>query len=247
MPHVSPDPLDDDVLEAMREMGVFLDITPSDAKELFQLAHRHAVKRLRASISVENLMTRTVITLTPDQSATEAAAILAGANISGAPVVRGSAPGSGEARGSAPGSGTTRGSAPGSGTTRGSAPGSGTTRGSAPGLQDEGGDEVLGVLSVKDFLVRLGLPRNAQAMALVSKMLSGQSCALTELDTLTVGDMMTAPARSVAPEAPAAEAARLMAAHAINRLPVLADGHLVGIVSRTDLANAFGNLLEDGQ
>ncbi len=197
MQHISPDPLDDDVLEAMREMGVFLDITPSDAKELFQLAHRHAVKRICASISVESLMTRTVITLTPEHSAAEAAAILAEANISGAPVIK------------------------------------------------NGGDAVLGVLSVKDFLVRLGLPRNAQAMALVARMLAGHSCALTELDTLTVGDMMTSPALNITPEAPAAEAARVMTAHAVNRLPVVDGGHLVGILSRTDLANAFGSLLEE--
>ena len=195
MPHLSPDPQDDDFLEAMREMGAFLDITPGEATELSQMAHRHAVKRIFASITVENLMTRQVVTLTPEQSAAEAAGILAGANISGAPVVS--------------------------------------------------GDSVVGVLSVKDFLIRLGLPRNAQAMALVARMLSGHSCALSELENLSVGDMMTAPARCVAPEAPAAEAARIMAGHGINRLPVVAAGHLVGILSRTDLANAFGAMLEE--
>jgi CBS domain-containing protein len=50
---------------------------------------------------------------------------------------------------------------------------------------------------------------------------------------------MTAPALAVRPREQASTAARLMLEHRINRLPVLADGRLVGIVTRADLVRAF--------
>lgn len=55
----------------------------------------------------------------------------------------------------------------------------------------------------------------------------------------TAGEAMTSPALTVAPSASVNEAARLMTARGINRLPVLRDGRLVGIVSRADLVRAF--------
>jgi CBS domain-containing protein len=54
-------------------------------------------------------------------------------------------------------------------------------------------------------------------------------------------DLMTTPAITISPDESVAEAARVMAARHIGRLPVVsAAGRLVGIVSRSDLVSMFG-------
>lgn len=56
----------------------------------------------------------------------------------------------------------------------------------------------------------------------------------------TAAELMTSPAISVSPEAPAVSAARLMDAHDVKRLAVVDhDGRLQGIVSRRDLVKLF--------
>jgi CBS domain-containing protein len=53
-------------------------------------------------------------------------------------------------------------------------------------------------------------------------------------------DMMTADAITVSPGAPVEEAARLIAQHKHNRLPVVEDGgRLVGVVTRLDVLDAI--------
>ena len=63
---------------------------------------------------------------------------------------------------------------------------------------------------------------------------------VSELDVLsrpgaTARDIMSRQVISVTAETDAAEVARLFASRRIRRVPVLADGRLVGIVSRADL------------
>lgn len=53
------------------------------------------------------------------------------------------------------------------------------------------------------------------------------------------GDTMTTPAITIASGRPVADAARLMLDMAVNRLPVVDSGRLVGIVTRADLVRAF--------
>jgi len=55
----------------------------------------------------------------------------------------------------------------------------------------------------------------------------------------TAAEAMTSPPVTIAPEASVNDAARVMTLRGINRLPVVADGRLVGIVSRADLVRAF--------
>ena len=55
----------------------------------------------------------------------------------------------------------------------------------------------------------------------------------------TAGDAMTSPAVVIGPHASVAAAARLMVERAVNRLPVLERGALVGIVTRADLVRMF--------
>jgi CBS domain-containing protein len=50
---------------------------------------------------------------------------------------------------------------------------------------------------------------------------------------------MTSPAITIGADAPVAEAARTMVDRGINRLPVVEDGALVGIVARADLVRLF--------
>lgn len=54
-----------------------------------------------------------------------------------------------------------------------------------------------------------------------------------------VGEVMTAKIIAVAPEAPLAEVVRLMEQHHVKRLPVIAEGRLVGILSRANLLSAL--------
>ncbi len=55
----------------------------------------------------------------------------------------------------------------------------------------------------------------------------------------TAGEAMTAPALTIEPWRPVTEAARAMLREQVNRLPVVSDGELVGIVARADLVRAF--------
>ncbi len=63
----------------------------------------------------------------------------------------------------------------------------------------------------------------------------------------TAGEAMTSPAITIDAGRRVAEAARLMTGHRVNRLPVLNDGLLVGIVTRADLVRAYTRSDEDLQ
>jgi CBS domain-containing protein len=54
-----------------------------------------------------------------------------------------------------------------------------------------------------------------------------------------VADMMTPDPVTVSPDAPVEEAARLLAEHRHNRLPVVQHGRLVGVVTRLDVLEAL--------
>lgn len=54
-----------------------------------------------------------------------------------------------------------------------------------------------------------------------------------------VGEVMSAPAIALGPDATVQEIVDAMARHAVKRLPVVEDGRLVGIVSRSDLLRAL--------
>ena len=50
---------------------------------------------------------------------------------------------------------------------------------------------------------------------------------------------MTAKPITVSPDAPLEEAAELIAKHKHNRLPVVEDGRLVGVITRLDVLDAL--------
>jgi len=56
---------------------------------------------------------------------------------------------------------------------------------------------------------------------------------------VTAGEAMTSPAVVIGPARAVATAARIMLDRGVNRLPVVEEGRLVGIVTRADLVRAF--------
>ncbi|HEY9368187.1 CBS domain-containing protein [Streptomyces sp.] len=100
----------------------------------------------------------------------------------------------------------------------------------------EGEGRVVGVVSEADLLLkeefhdhRLGLVEQMRRLDATAKAGSRRAEGL-----------MTSPAVTVGPEATLPQAARLMAAHRVKRLPVVdASGTIQGIVSRSDLLKVF--------
>jgi len=76
-----------DVIEAMKAVEGYIDITPGDFKEVYQAAYALAVKRLLNTLKAGNIMSKTVVLLEQETALVQAAALLAEKNISGAPVV----------------------------------------------------------------------------------------------------------------------------------------------------------------
>jgi predicted transcriptional regulator len=101
--------------------------------------------------------------------------------------------------------------------------------------------EVLGVVSEADFLLK-GQGELPVRHRPLSRFLGGQretKAQLAKLRATTAGEAMTAPPVVIGPDRPLNEAAALMMARQVNRLPVVEDGRLVGIVTRGDLVRAY--------
>jgi len=60
-----------------------------------------------------------------------------------------------------------------------------------------------------------------------------------KLTAITAAEAMTSPAITIAPSRPIFAAASIMTSRHVNRLPVVDDGRLIGIVSRADLVRAY--------
>ncbi|MGQ9858095.1 MAG: CBS domain-containing protein [Thermodesulfobacteriota bacterium] len=78
---------DDDVMEAMRKIPGYLDITPGDFKEMYRHACRQAVRRILRVVQAKHLMTRSVLSVTPEMRVAEVAQAMASRGVSGVPVV----------------------------------------------------------------------------------------------------------------------------------------------------------------
>jgi acetoin utilization protein AcuB len=59
----------------------------------------------------------------------------------------------------------------------------------------------------------------------------------------SIEQVMVSPPLTVAPDYPLEEAARLMVAHKIGSLPVVAEGKLIGIITETDIFKQFVEIL----
>ncbi|MBZ0155607.1 MAG: CBS domain-containing protein [Alphaproteobacteria bacterium] len=78
---------DEDLRAALREMKSYVDITEEDLKKIYSIALRHARERLSRKISVEEVMTREVISIKGDADIHKVSSLLAQHRISGLPVV----------------------------------------------------------------------------------------------------------------------------------------------------------------
>lgn len=139
-------------------------------------------------MKVSDLMTKDVISVTPETSLRDAASVLVEKRISGVPVVNDAS-------------------------------------------------EVVGVLSEADILVKAG--GSPARHRLLGWLLEPDPGIEDKIRAETVAEAMSAPAVTIAPYRPVYEAAKLMVAENVNRLPVVDDGKLAGILTRADVVRAF--------
>ncbi|MER5435244.1 CBS domain-containing protein [Streptomyces sp. NPDC002588] len=102
--------------------------------------------------------------------------------------------------------------------------------------------KVVGVISETDLVLRQARgPESTGVRARCRRLLSGRARrAAAKSRARTAGGVMSTPAVTVRSDATAAEAARLMTEHRVERLPVVDEsGVLVGILTRGDLLQVF--------
>jgi CBS domain-containing protein len=97
--------------------------------------------------------------------------------------------------------------------------------------------QLVGIVTERDFLQR-SKDDTARWLDVILGEASGQVTA-DQLHDRRVEDVMSKNAISVGVEAPVSEVTELMERHGVRRLPVVADGKVVGIVSVTDLLLAL--------
>ena len=106
-----------------------------------------------------------------------------------------------------------------------------------PVLGDDG--KVIGVVSEADMLVKEALDSEPHGMpGMIIGLLRRKEH--QKARGITAGDLMTSPAVTITADDTLDRAARLMYTRKIKRLPVVdANGHLVGIIGRSDLLAVF--------
>lgn len=185
-----PEISDNDILDAMREIPGYLDITPGDFKTLYQSAYTHAIERLSQTVAARNVMTSGVVHVRTDTPAVKVAQTMATHGISGVPVV-------------------------------------------------DHKQKVVGVISEKDFLLYMGNQDTTSFMEVVAHCLSNEGCIAIALREQNAGQIMTAPAITVRPEASVSTISLILMENKINRVPVTDEaGELLGIVARADIVQS---------
>ncbi|MFQ5847500.1 MAG: CBS domain-containing protein [Candidatus Methylomirabilales bacterium] len=96
-------------------------------------------------------------------------------------------------------------------------------------------DGLVGVISDRDVRESLPAPSSQAGSA---------ECAAA-MDRIAVWEVMVEEVVTVTPRTPLAQAVHLLAGHKIGCLPVMDSGRLVGIVTETDVLQAFAGLLDD--
>ena len=80
---------DEDIVAAMRSLSGYVDITLDDFREIYGLAHDHAIRRLFERLNVRHLLRRDLSALSPEQTLSEAAEQMAHMHAHTLPVVDG--------------------------------------------------------------------------------------------------------------------------------------------------------------
>lgn len=101
----------------------------------------------------------------------------------------------------------------------------------------DSGGKLVGIITERDFLRR----RNGTRNRLTDVFGEGASAkaALAELRSRRVEELMTKDPLTIGVDTPADEIAKIMERENIKRLPVIAEGAIVGIVSRANLLLAI--------
>jgi CBS domain-containing protein len=102
---------------------------------------------------------------------------------------------------------------------------------------------VVGVLSEADILVKSS--GEQPHGGIMSWLLEPGFDLRDKIEARTVGQAMSAPAVTIASGRHVHEAAALMIAESVNRLPVVEHGKLVGILTRADVVRAFSRTDEE--
>lgn len=90
---------------------------------------------------------------------------------------------------------------------------------------------LLGIVSESDFLARMEIPRRP---GFLGRLLQS-AAARSRLSGRTASDLMTTPVITAGPQARVRDLVHLMTAHDINRLPIVDEGRVVGLVTRADI------------
>ena len=184
---------EEDILEAMKSIEGYLDITPSDFREFYIKAYKQARKRLLNNITADMIMHKPVHSVKPDENISQAAQVMADTNVSGLPVINAS-------------------------------------------------EEIVGVVSEKDFLKELSEGSNQSFMSVIAHCLNNKGCVALPIKKLTVRDIMTANAVTVSEKDTLADIINLLKKHEINRIPVKDDSNrLTGIITRSDIIKTLFN------
>jgi CBS domain-containing membrane protein len=141
---------EEDILEAMRAIPGYLDITPGDFKEIYRLAFQHALERLGRDVTAAEIMTRDVAAVNLETPVAEVAAVVGRRGVSGLPVV-------------------------------------------------DAEHKVVGIISEKDFLSRMGVTEPRNFMSLVAGCLKTKGCVALPIKKALAADIMSSPAVTVAP------------------------------------------------
>jgi CBS-domain-containing membrane protein len=80
---------DEDVVAAMRAMRGYIDITPADFRQIYQVAYALAKERMLNALKAADIMRRPVHAIAAGADLIAAATLLAEKGVSGAPVIDG--------------------------------------------------------------------------------------------------------------------------------------------------------------
>jgi CBS domain-containing protein len=96
---------------------------------------------------------------------------------------------------------------------------------------------VVGVVSEADIVIKAA--SHPERAGVFWRLFAPEGLDMRRLQATTAAEAMSAPAVTVDAGQSVAEAARIMVDEGVKRLPVVADGRLVGIVSRADIVRTF--------
>jgi CBS domain-containing protein len=121
---------------------------------------------------------------------------------------------------------------------------------SAPVVDEQG--RCVGMLSAADYLLRdvssreAGRGRLTDESEFVLRQRPGEALCVEREDTRDVWSHMSPSVQAIRSETPLVEAARIMCASHLHRLPVLDDGgRPIGVVSSLDLVSALMNAVDE--